>query len=398
MAMIKSIFKNRPMKRYFLLTTVSVLLFQLLHAEGSDSIYFHKNMASAMNEAKKSNKMIFVDAFATWCGPCKRMTDITFKDAEVISFVNEHFVCLKLDMERGEGIGFARKYQVAAYPTLLFTDQSGKMLHSDAGYKDADMFLELCRTALQPDERLAGLDEKFSNGQLAAESLLRYIEKRAILMNASQDKAVDAYLSLLPDWKQDAVMDFIMRYVSNPGSLGFRFLLDNKKSFVSRYGASAVNGRIENLLYEELTRGNHRSGIEAMEKNIRQVYSENAERLISRYKTTYYAAIFDAAAFMSATEFYIQTYPPEDPSEWADISYELCAITTHKPYLKKALGWVQEAHKKEDNFECRVAIAYLYKAMGKNNKARNAAKKAIAWARENGENPVPAEQFLSTME
>lgn len=386
------------MKKNVLLTIFSLLVLNLLCAEGQDSLYFHKSMASALKEAKKTNKMIFVDAYATWCGPCKRMNEVTFRDKAVTAFVKDKFVCLKMDMERGEGIKYARIYQVAAYPTLLFTDSNGKMLHSDAGYKDATMFLEVCRTALLPEERLTALDEKFRTGQLSAEPLLRYIEKRGILMNGSQDKAVDAYLQLLPDWKQDAAMDFIMRYVVNPGSPGFRFLLDNKKVFTNRFGASAVNGRIESVMYEELTGGNHRSGLEAMEKNIRQVYPESADRLVAKYRTTYYAAVIDARSFMEAAKSYTQTFPPEDPSEWADLSYQLSGITTHKPFLNTAMDWVREAAKKEDNFECRVAMAYLYKAMGKTRKAKGAAKKAIMWAKENGESPVPAEQFLSTLE
>ena len=386
------------MKNKILFTAVLICLLQLQEAKGSDSLYFHKNMATAIKEAKKDNKIIFVDAYTTWCGPCKRMSEITFKDDAVIAFLNQHFVCAKLDMERGEGIKFAQMYDIAAYPTLLFTDSEGKMLHCDAGYKDAAAFLAVCRTAIQPEERLSGLDDKFNAGQLSAEPLLRYIEKRAILMNCSQDKAVDAYLNSFPDWKQDAAMDFIMRYVVNPGSPGFQFLLENKPHFEKKYGSQSVNGRIDNIPYEALTRGNHRSGVEAMEKIIKQVYPENSERLLLKYKTTYYAAVGNAEAFMSAAEAYTTSFPPEDPSEWAELSAHLSGITDHKPFLKTAMSWVEQAIKKEDNLECRMAMAYLYRAMGKKAKAKNTAKKAIAWARENGESTFPAEQFLSTMQ
>ena len=378
-------------------TVVLIFLLQLLHARGNDSLYFHKSMSTAIKEAKKTNKLIFVDAYATWCSPCKRMSQVTFTDQSVISFVNEHFVCVKLDMERGEGIKFAQLYDVAAYPTLLFTDFEGKMLHCDAGYKDAAMFLNVCRSALHPEERLSSLDEKFQLGQLAAGPLLRYIEKRTILMNCSQDKAVDAFLNLMPDWKQDSVLDFVMRYVVNPGSPGFLFLLENKALFSKKFGVQSVNGRIEHIVYEELTKGNHRSGVAEMEKVINLVYPQNAERPLLKYKTTYYAAVGDAKAYMMAVEAYTKKYPPEDPSEWADLSNQLSRITDYKPYLKTAMIWTQEALKKEDNLECRMAMAFLYHSLGKRSKAKSTAKKALVWARENGESTFQAEQFLSTI-
>jgi tetratricopeptide (TPR) repeat protein len=301
-------------------------------------------------------------------------------------------------MEKGEGVKYAKIYQIGGYPTLLFLDKDATMVHSDAGFKDATMFLNLCQEALDPARRLSGLDEKFNKGEMEPHQLLSYIQKRAILMNASHDKATDAFLKYAPDWKQDTTMEFIMNYIGNPGSLGFLFLLDNRKNFNSRYGAAIVTRKIENVIYEELTKGTHRAGIDLMEKVLKQVYPESSDRMIAKYKMTYFASMFDGASFILAAENYISLFPPEDPAEWADISFQLADISKNKSDLKKAMGWVEEALKKEETFECHLAIAFLYKAMDKNKKAKNAAQKAITWAKDNGESYLPAEQFISTLQ
>jgi thiol:disulfide interchange protein len=81
----------------------------------------------AIQKAKKENKLIFLDAYAVWCGPCKMMDRTTFKDEEVGKVFNKNFINLKIDMEKGEGPAIARKYQVRAYPTMMLINGDGKV-------------------------------------------------------------------------------------------------------------------------------------------------------------------------------------------------------------------------------------------------------------------------------
>ena len=53
--------------------------------------------------AKRSNKLIFLDAYATWCGPCKDLQRDVFTDNEVAKVYNPAFINVKMDMEKGEG-------------------------------------------------------------------------------------------------------------------------------------------------------------------------------------------------------------------------------------------------------------------------------------------------------
>lgn len=81
----------------------------------------------AIQKAKKENKLIFLDAYAVWCGPCKMMDRTTFKDKEVGEVFNENFINIKIDMEKGEGPAIAKKYQVRAYPTMMLINGDGKV-------------------------------------------------------------------------------------------------------------------------------------------------------------------------------------------------------------------------------------------------------------------------------
>lgn len=109
--------------------------------------FFEGTYEEALTKATEEDKLIFMDAYTTWCGPCKWMSRNTFTDAEVASYFNEHFINVKMDMERGEGPGLARKFRIRGYPTLLFLHADGSIAHQKLGALAAEPFLALGKTA-----------------------------------------------------------------------------------------------------------------------------------------------------------------------------------------------------------------------------------------------------------
>ncbi|MCX7767936.1 MAG: thioredoxin family protein [Flavobacteriales bacterium] len=110
--------------------------------------FFEGTLDAGLKEAQKTKKLLFLDAYTTWCGPCKMMNYGPFRDPEAGKFFNENFVNMKIDMERGEGPSVAMKYGVRAYPTLLFLNGSGEVVHRILGYHDAMMLVAEGRKAL----------------------------------------------------------------------------------------------------------------------------------------------------------------------------------------------------------------------------------------------------------
>jgi thioredoxin-related protein len=111
--------------------------------------FFEGSFQDALELAKKENKLIFFDAYASWCGPCNRMKSKVFTQEEVGSYFNSRFINIKIDMEKGEGPSLAKKYRVTAYPTLLFIDHTGKLIHGAVGYHNPSSLIDLAKTANQ---------------------------------------------------------------------------------------------------------------------------------------------------------------------------------------------------------------------------------------------------------
>lgn len=112
-------------------------------SEQSGIQFFQGTWQEALTLSKSENKLIFLDAYASWCGPCKIMARTTFMDEDVAAFFNENFVNVKMDMEKDlEGPRLSGKYKLVAYPTLYFIDSTENVVQSTMGYYKPKPFLK----------------------------------------------------------------------------------------------------------------------------------------------------------------------------------------------------------------------------------------------------------------
>ncbi len=102
----------------------------------------------ALKQAALQHKYVFVDAYATWCGPCKMLKATTFKDKKAADFYNQNFVNVSLDMEKGDGPQLAQQWRIDAYPTLIIFSPKGKPVLGTVGYLDAGDLLKFGKAAL----------------------------------------------------------------------------------------------------------------------------------------------------------------------------------------------------------------------------------------------------------
>jgi thiol:disulfide interchange protein len=108
--------------------------------------FLNLSYEEALKTAKKENKLIFLDAYASWCYPCKLMARNTFSDPKVGAYFNEKFINLKMDMEKGEGPELSRKLGVTAYPTVYFISPDGKIIQKSVGYRNPRELLSIAKS------------------------------------------------------------------------------------------------------------------------------------------------------------------------------------------------------------------------------------------------------------
>ena len=103
----------------------------------------------ALKQAAAQNKYIFVDAYATWCGPCKMLKATTFKNQKTADFYNQHFINIAIDMEKGLGPQLAVQWRMEAYPTLIIFNSRGEPVLGSVGYIKAPDLIKFGEAALK---------------------------------------------------------------------------------------------------------------------------------------------------------------------------------------------------------------------------------------------------------
>ena len=103
--------------------------------------FFAGTLQEGLEKAKAENKLLFVDCYTTWCGPCKLMKINTFTDANLGDYMKDKYVSMAIDMEQPEGMIIAKKYGIEAYPTLLFLDKYGRVVNYQVGGIGAEALL-----------------------------------------------------------------------------------------------------------------------------------------------------------------------------------------------------------------------------------------------------------------
>lgn len=172
----------------------------LIAQENAAGISFQQGgFQDMLDKAKAENKLIFMDVYTTWCGPCKMLDRNTFSDAQVGGKFNAAFVNYKLDAEKGEGITVASRYAVRAYPNMLFINGQGEVVHRVVGYRPPEELLKEAEAANQKAatmKPLSWFDENYAAKKTDKNFMQAYITSLKIA-NKDNTKILGEYLALL---------------------------------------------------------------------------------------------------------------------------------------------------------------------------------------------------------
>ena len=359
-----------------------------------DGIQFvNKPWKEIIEQAKQEDKLIFVDAYTSWCGPCKSMSANVFPDKKVGEFFNAQFINAKIDMEKGEGPKLAQQYKVRAYPTFLFVDGDGKVVHQSLGYHDVDQLLDLGGIAANPMMRLSSLDAMYAAGDRSSDFLYNYTMAKAKAMDGSHQPVAEQYLETQSNWKSEKNMEFIYRFMTDTHSKMFDFFVKNKADFIEKFGEPAVSGRIRGLVEAALFEGEG-NVIANAERVYAIVYPEKADQMISQFKMSYYLGAGDSEKYAESALAHYKKYAPRDYEELNETAWNFYELVDDKKYLKKAVKLAKKSIAMQNAYYNNDTLAALYYKLGKKKKALAAANKAIYLAKEEGEQYQETEELL----
>ena len=338
--------------------------------------------------AKKENKVIFIDAYTTWCGPCKMMAKNVFPAEEVGAVYNERFINAKFDMEKGEGPGLAQRYSVMAYPTYLFVDGNGDIVHKGIGYIPQEQFLALADAAAG-ESSLGAMNKRYDGGERSAEFLAEYSQVLTdVYEQEKAGKVSGEYLAMQKDWSAPETMALL---IANPGELGgkrMNYLLENADAAMEAAGASSFVMTMQQAIIGHYMKESGKRKLPEV-ADIAPTYEKYggplAERLTDHYAMLRAENMRDDDAYLPAAVKYYGTYGSDSAMELNSVAWTIFESSDDPAQLKQALAWAKKSVEMEPGYANMDTLAWLYNKTGDKEMAKKTAKAAIELAKKDGQ-------------
>ena len=375
------------------------LLIQTSYSQGIE--FFHGEWKEALAEAKKEDKLLFVDAYAQWCGPCKRMAREVFTQAPVGDFFNTNFVNLKLDMETPDGRKFGSKYPVQAYPTLYFLNGDGEIVKKVTGGQQADGLIGLGKNAIKSYDKSGDYAVLYEKGDRNFDLMLNYVTELNKVGKPSL-KISNEYMNSKPEITPSQQAQFLMAAVTESDSRLFDMLLGMKDQAIGASSADAFQSKIESAI------------MATVKKAVEFDYPDMITEAVDKYKKSgiadgkkfeqethleYHKLAGNYAEWKTLAEKYLKKYGKKDHNVFkkqiatlkSDFGYEKDA----KPY---ACEVCKELVKKEDNAANYSEYIQLLLDCRKYDEARKVTNEAIKVAEKRKEDTKKFDRIIQYLD
>ncbi|MCL8538709.1 thioredoxin domain-containing protein [Chryseobacterium gallinarum] len=378
----------------------SLLIGALALAQGIK--FEDSNFATILAKAKKENKLVFVDAYASWCGPCKLMVKNIFPLQSVGDYYNSHFINAKIDMEKGEGIALAKKYNVKAFPTYLFINGDGEAVHRTLGYVEEKDFIQFAKDAEDPNKRLTALKQKFENGEKDPE-FLKNLAGLTMYNDADfAGKVMNRYFQQKTTLDQEDIQMLLSGTQSTDSPL-YTIFHEKKADIIKFLPEDKYEKFDKNIKLNTVAKKAYNADTKTwndsyfMTEAQKFLSKEEAEKIYKRMKANRALKNKDIPAYEKLIlELYKDTSAASS-EELNSLAWNFFENVNNKASLEKAIAWAQESVKKDQNYANTDTLANLYNKIGDKKNAKLWAEKSIELAKSTGEDFSDTEKLLKSL-
>ncbi len=364
------------------------MLFAGNQVSASEGItFFQGSWEELLQEAKKQNKPIFVDAYATWCGPCKYMDKSVFTLPDVATYYNTEFLSYRLDVDAESAL--AQEFEITAMPTYLFTDAEGNVFYRITGAMEGPEFIQVGKNALA----IPSLEEKFATGDRSPDFIKKY------LLAHKEDEA-EEYRALATEYfknvqpgalKEEDNFVLMAHYMSDIKAHPVNHFLANFDTY------SAINEQLAQEFANNLLLSNFNQAIDNRDmsylKNMEYVIGQvkslftgvNPEMMSSAFYLKYYEHIEDWPTYAQKTVEHFEKYGREDDEWLYSAGFQFYQNVEDKPALEKMAGWMWDEIQAEPGYANQFLYAGILSKLDQKDKALTHARLAMELAEQDGE-------------
>lgn len=358
------------------LATTIIFSFIIISSQAQGIQFFEGTWQEALDKAKKEEKLLFVDAFAQWCGPCKNMAKNVFTLPEVGEFFNKNFINLKLDMESPDGRAFGDKYPVSAYPTLLFIDNKGKVVKKVVGGQKPDGLIEQGKDALKKNDTSTDLEKEYSEGKRDFDFMIKYVKA---LNNAGKpsQKIANDYLQSNPEISADQKLTFMFEAATEADSKMFEEVLKNKDQIIKLMGKGAFEDKTKTVCKATINKAIEFETKELMDEALskaKQVLTVDYDQFQYTSMMYYYNSFQQKEEYLKAAESLAKKVGKKDEKTMKFIIEDFCKNYKNDPkVMNKASNFAEQLY---DTNKSNENLILYCKTMVENNEVDKALRLA----------------------
>lgn len=366
-----------------------------VNAQGIE--FFHGSWEEALVKAQEEEKLIFVDAYATWCGPCKRMAKNVFTDESVGEYYNQAFISLKIDMEKPDGRKFGQEYPVSAYPTLFYINEKGELLKKVVGGRDVASFLALGEEIAGSYDRSGDLATLYEEGNRDFDLVMKYV-KALNNANKSSLKIANDYLRENKDLSNEQRAQFLYESMTASDSRLFSLFVKDRQNIESVMGSDKVEAKIKEACWRTIQNAIQFESqdllTEAKEKMSNHLKGQSEE--FGHFADYEYAkAQADIDLLNNSALNIAKKSAKEDPEKLHDLCNELLHYkSVDESVMDSSEKIAKMAIDKSDKTQYLFTYSKILLANKKTKKALKNAKKALA----STENPAEQKEIQEWIE
>lgn len=360
------------------------------------------NFTAVLAKAKKENKLVFIDAYTTWCGPCKLMAKNIFPQKTVGDYYNSHFINAKIDMEKGEGIEIAKKYNVKAFPTYLFVDGNGELVHRTLGYVEENDFIQFAKDAGDPSKRLTALKQKFEDGEKDPE-FLKNLASLTMYNDAEfAGRVMERYFSSKKELDRED-LQMLLSAAQNADSPMYKIFLERKAEISQMITPQKYEAIDKNIKISSIFKKSYNAQSKTWDDNYflneaqKFLSKDEAEKILKKAQASRALRDKDFAKYEKLTLELNQDTSALSSEELNSLAWNFFENVSNKTSLEKALVWAQESVKKDENFANTDTLANLYNKTGDKKNAKLWAEKSIELAKKTGQDSSDTEKLLKSL-
>lgn len=353
-------------------------------------------------KAKKEKKLVFIDAYAAWCGPCKMMEKNVFTQKSVSDYYNTNFVNARFDMEKGEGRDIAAKYGVRSYPTYLFLNGEGELVLQNTGYMEGSLFVAMAQDINSPGNKKGSLKERFASGEKDPEFLINIMKLNSNTDYEFAKKASERYFEnkkKTEEITKDEI-GLLLYFIKSSEDNNYNVFTARKAEIIKflpeeTYNEFNAQLKLAKVVEQSIDDKNKKINDDYFMKTAEPLVGKQAAMTkLNQTKLSYYEQNANFPEYEKAALEYYKNADAFDPNELLRAAWVFVDHVKTPASLKKATEWAEKSVMRGETSENTYILAKLYYLTGNKETAKNYAEMSRNMALQTNKDSKLADELL----